>query len=268
MDRDQFVAALRTALMQLDDLQSLRTSPLLALLAVEDPPATPVQLQRYLMDAIDNLQGDPEVSLPQAYDILYYRYVEQMGQAEVAFQIGVSVRQLRRYQNNALEYLADRLWPRVQQGNPAAEVQAADEEIAEENGGETGDPSPADRAEEDAAFDDEIAWMRKSFHLQVSRIDTELTKVLADLRALTLRFGVEMQVNIDHPVPTTAIPPTVLRQTLMTVLTAVITRSAACAYALHVVPGSAADRIAGATDAGRRILGVAPDDIADLAAVR
>ena len=229
MDREERFAALRSALMQLDDLQSLRNSPLLTLLA-EEEPLSPAQLQRLLLDAIDRLQNDPDLPFALAYDILYYRYVEQMAQEEVAFQIGVGVRQLRRYQNNALEYLADHLFPNIGGESSAASGQNPKGEYEEE----VEDTTRPQASAKMTTFDDEIAWVRKSFALQVSRVETELAKALEKLNALTERFAVTLQLDLSHPLFTTSIPPTVLRQSLMNVLTAVIARSSQSTFLLRV----------------------------------
>lgn len=230
MKWDEFIAALRTALMQLDDLQSLRSNLLLPLIDAQGQPSTPVHLQRILLDAIDNLQNDAEVPLPLAYDILNYRYVEQMGQSEVAFQLGMSVRQLRRYQNNAIEYLADRLCQHPDVNFEPGHAPIAEQEMVEE----ASDTAATGVVSGEATFDEEIAWMQKSFPVQVSRIDIELTKALEEVSVLARHFAVEVQLVMNDSVLTTAIPPTVLRQTLMTVLTAVITRSAEHSFLLRI----------------------------------
>ncbi len=107
MDREQFLDALRTALNHLYDPDALRRSPLAAAFGVADRLDTPAALQRILSAAIESLR--PTTANPQAqrfYDILLFRYVQQATQEEVAHQLAISPRQLRREQTAAIEMLA------------------------------------------------------------------------------------------------------------------------------------------------------------------
>src|SRR4051812_31561006 len=110
IEKRAFVTALRRALMQLDDLQSLRKSPLLPLATKRNNGGNPIVLQQRLIEAVESLKNAMGVGYTRYYDVLYYRYLEQLNQQDVAFQLGLSVRQLRREQNNAIEYLSNRLW--------------------------------------------------------------------------------------------------------------------------------------------------------------
>jgi CheY-like chemotaxis protein len=66
------------------------------------------------MDAIESLK--PNAGVPsrahawRIYQVLYSRYVEQFAQKEVAAELGLSVRQIRREESIALEALASYLW--------------------------------------------------------------------------------------------------------------------------------------------------------------
>ena len=132
MEPDEFVAALRSALMQLDDLQSLRHSPLLPLLKGRIEVPSPLALQQFLLDEIESLSRSSQTP-PQFAEILYFRYANQLDQTKVAYQLGLSVRQLRRLQNKAIAFLADRLWQqlRLHEANaPVASNPAVDNEVA------------------------------------------------------------------------------------------------------------------------------------------
>ncbi|HEY62970.1 MAG TPA: response regulator [Caldilineae bacterium] len=144
------------------------------------------------------------------YEILYYRYVEQLSQKEVAYQLGISVRQLRREQANAIEYLADRLWSRYN--------------LAESPGAQQETPSPP--IDERESLDREIAWLRDGFRAEVSHPAAELSEALRDAAVLAERYRVKLQQEIPPNLPKAAVPPLALRQAFLTVLTAVIPPSA------------------------------------------
>ncbi|MCS7222745.1 MAG: response regulator [Anaerolineae bacterium] len=208
MDRKQFVTALRTALMQLDDLQSLRRSPLLPLLARKHEPAGPLALQQALLDAIESLKKVKSPLAPRAYEVLYYRYVEQLTQKEVAFQLGISERQLRREQANAIELLADALWQRL------TFVQQAPHRPTSLPEGSL--------ANRDLALSEELAWLREGFGLETSHVSIELAKALREASVLAQHYHVILSQHPPPDLPPVAVPPSVLRQALLTALTAAI----------------------------------------------
>lgn len=208
MNRTQFVAALRTALMQLDDLQSLRRSPLLPWLAREREVPTPLALQQALLDAIESLKGVKSPLTSRAYEILYYRYVEQLTQKEVAFQLGISERQLRREQANAIELLADALWQQLN--------------LPQQTSSLTAHQPVTSPSEDDLALSEELAWLREGFGTEASNVSTELTKALREASVLVQHYHVTLSPHISSEPPPVAVPPSVLRQALLTALTAAI----------------------------------------------
>src|SRR5262249_40486861 len=71
-------------------------------------------LQHILIEAVNSLEPPADQSHHssswQIYEPLYYRYVEQLSPEEVADQMAISVRHLRRKQQAAVDVLADVLW--------------------------------------------------------------------------------------------------------------------------------------------------------------
>lgn len=210
MERAELIATLRTALMQLNDFQSLRRNPLLPLLAGENA-TSPLQLQQILLEAIEGLRLLDALPARRAYEILYIRYVEQTGQEEAAFQLGVSVRQLRREQANALELLADTLARRFHlflttairtQGPAAAESRPA--------------PPTA------AGLPDELGWLRTQHAAEASNLPVEVARALHDLAGLARHHAVQLHPAVPADLPLAAISPLVLRQTLLAVLTVAV----------------------------------------------
>jgi CheY-like chemotaxis protein len=109
---ETFLDDLRDALNHLYDPDVLRQNPLAALFGVAGRFDTPVELQRILTEAIESVgsPGSRSVHERRCHELLLYRYVQQNSQEEVANQLGVSVRQYRREQNQALYLLGARLW--------------------------------------------------------------------------------------------------------------------------------------------------------------
>ncbi len=202
MDRRTFFSILRTALMQLDDFENLRHSPLLTLLSVDGTPLTPVALQQLLLDEIETLAGEADVP-PRFWEVLYFRFVNQLNQDKVAYQFGISVRQLRRLQNNAIEYLAERLWRRFQLEN--------------------GLPDPP---VSNPAIQQEVAWLREDANADACRVSDELTNALNDAMPLAQRYEVAIQCETGPAEDFAALPPPIVRQALLTVLTCAITQGA------------------------------------------
>jgi CheY-like chemotaxis protein len=208
MNRTQFTSALRTALMQLDDFQSLQSNPLFPLLLGDDAAASPMALQQLLLDAIDSLRHTGRALAPRMHQILYYRYAEGHTQKEAAYQLGISERQLRREQANAIECLADRLLKRLalspQPSGPPASRSA---------------PSPDNS---DLTLSKEIAWLRERLGTETSHVPAELAKAMEGALVLADAYHVTLQLVPPSSLPMVAMPPSILRQALLTALTAAI----------------------------------------------
>ncbi len=106
----ELTADLRTALRYLYDPMMLRSSSLAGLLGLAPGNNVGARLYQELLSTIAELQ--PSDSVPhqsrmwRTYETLYYRFVQQFSQAQVAAQLGLSVRQLRREEQAALTTLA------------------------------------------------------------------------------------------------------------------------------------------------------------------
>ena len=107
---DQFIGALRAALNHLYDPDFLRKSELAQILKLAARADTPSALQSILIRAIESLRPaalTPNKAHAQSiYELLLYRYVQRFNQNEIANQLGISVRHLRRQQKLAIYELA------------------------------------------------------------------------------------------------------------------------------------------------------------------
>ncbi len=125
---ETLLRALRSALRHLYETPALQENALVEYFGLAGSPNAASELRRILIEAIRSLQ--PEDTVPadaeiwRVYEILQYRYVQQCTQAEVARQLGLSIRHLRREEMRAAEVLALALQARwekesAQQGEPA-----------------------------------------------------------------------------------------------------------------------------------------------------
>lgn len=211
--------ALRSGLMQLDDLAVLRRNPLLPLLC--RPGDSALALQQVLVAAIAELALSDDAFADDAHEILYYRYVERMTQQQLAYQLGVSVRHLRRLQENALELLAARLATRLEQASFLTVPDASPSEV-----------SMVEVAEELAsdvtsAIADEIAWLHAGGGGETADLADALARALHDVAVVAGHLEVEVAVPLSLPPCLVAVPAPVLHQTLLTTLTWAVARSAA-----------------------------------------
>lgn len=200
MNRADFRSALRTALMQLDDYDSLRKSPLMTMLprSATDQPAA---LQRILFHTIQEMETSDEPGSERRYAILYWRFVEGLGQEDVAQQLGFSVRHLRREQNNAIEELAERL-------------------IAAHPDSVTAGEEPTPPSQIESALGDEIRWLQSAFPSNKSDVLAEVERAAASAALLAAGQEVELE-KLTGEIPLESTVPSILvREAMLTLITA------------------------------------------------
>ena len=211
----EFPKHVRDALNHLYNPDRLRQSPLAVLFGVADRLDTPSRLQHILIEAIESLRpkaGEPLRSPSRRiYDLLLYRYVQQFSQREVADQLGMSVRQLRREQNVALEALAERLWSRLELGQEPVEVESF----------------PGQTTTDSSIESDELAWLEDALPEGGTDLEDTLPAVLDLSRPLAAQYGVCLELAMDSALPSLAVHPVALRQILLKLLD----------MAIHQAPG-------------------------------
>lgn len=119
VDRTEFDNQTRQALQNLHDFVVLQKLPLTSLLSA--PSGTLDQgvrkLRAEILDAIERL--NPPGDMPsrarerRPYALLYGHYVQGMTSAELADELAISIRQLRREHVRAVEAVLDLLWDRL-----------------------------------------------------------------------------------------------------------------------------------------------------------
>lgn len=104
------LADLRDALRHLYEPRALQASPLARGVALGSEVSTALALQQMLTEAIEGLRPtdeEPTLGLARrSYEVLHYRFLQQCSLDEVAGQVGLSRRHLKREQRKALEQLA------------------------------------------------------------------------------------------------------------------------------------------------------------------
>src|SRR5690606_268101 len=114
------------------------------------------------------------------YRVLHFRYIEQIGQIELASQLGISERQLRRDQNSAMELLAELLW----------------DEFGREQAEDKGVPNAVGTPGLDhEAIDAEVAWLQRQIPSGISYLEHELAEILHDVGALVRQYQVAIHVD-------------------------------------------------------------------------
>lgn len=96
----------------------LRQSPLVALFGLDQHAHPTSELRGLLLEAIKQLKPAGQTPIHakswRAYQILRQRYQEQFTQQEVASDLGLSIRHLRREERWAVRLLAEELWAKYQ----------------------------------------------------------------------------------------------------------------------------------------------------------
>lgn len=209
IDRDSLESELRAALAHLYDPAVLRDSRLLAHLGLEKRADAIVALRRLLLDTIESLKPDDEAPAQSRswryYHILYSRYTEQLTQFEVANDLGLSVRQLRRQEKLALAVLADRIWARYKP--ESGELQSA--------------PGPQALGRED-----ELAWSQAAFASESVEVEALIGSALDTAEPMLRSSSVELDYVESEGLPKLAVQLVPTRQALLNVITVALDRLA------------------------------------------
>jgi CheY-like chemotaxis protein len=260
---------LRDALVHLYDTSQLQTHPLTRLLAQAPNPdgRKALTLHRMVLEALERLRppahvnpGDPAW---RPYAALHLRYVEGSDLAEVAEELGVSLRQLRREHARGLRALTLVIWddfltaPQRRSlahsaAGMAAPVDAAPQTVLPDL--EPDLPPQADLAHApvaegvDAVLARELARLGTGAPRQGgTSLPMALEGVADTLTDLLARQAVELVIDLDDATPTIRMDRVVLRQILLNLLIHLLTQSAAGEIAIRA---QAAAQRATTLDAG------------------
>ncbi|NLF01503.1 MAG: response regulator [Anaerolineales bacterium] len=214
-----FVREVRQALAHLYDPTVLRHSALVQLFGLDAEKDPVASLRSILEDGIEALRPGADVPSDsnawRVYHILHYRYVEQSPQNEVAKDLAVSVRQLRRQEKAALELLADRFWSGHDvEARPAA-LRLLCEPTGEDAPEKTHTPS----------WQQELAWVETSMPCEPTHLAELVQGVLRVVSPLLTELGVSINLDLPDALPDIRVPPGTVRQALVHIITMIAHRS-------------------------------------------
>lgn len=211
--QDQFASWLRFALRHLYEPSVLQNSPLIKKLGLSTCDNPTSELRRILCKEIRAMAPDADTptdsELWRIYEILLYRYVQHNSEVQVADQLGISTRHLRREERKAVEVLAKRL-----------QIQQEHEKVLMEAQGGSGMDEGAQRS---ATIESELAWLKHPEMKGLISPTTILNSVLQLVRPLAGRYGVQIKViGSEDELPLCTVHPVALKQLLLNLLTVAI----------------------------------------------
>jgi CheY-like chemotaxis protein len=206
-------------LSHLYDPEALRGNPLAHALGVAERENTPTLLRQRLTEKVEALRPDSRVPAGskawRVYHILHYRYVEQLTQREVAADIAISVRQLRRQETMALRVLADSLWDEWALGGAFQPLTTQSPVGGDQSRAATG--GVPDRQQE-------LEYLRSSIPSEQVPVAQLLSSVLGTLGPLIEESGGEVSCSFPNDLPPLTVQLTTMRQAVLNILVAALRR--------------------------------------------
>ncbi len=213
----EFLGYLRSTLNHLYDPDQLCRSPLLSLFDLAERPDAASALYRVITEAVESLKPpaivSPHSRAARIYDVLLYRYLQQFSQQEVAEQLGLSLRHLRREQGAAIEALAYRL---REQFRLNLEERARRKRDEKESALQT----------DAVTINHELAWLKETPLEGPTLLEQTLSAVLELARPLSKQYQTRLDITLPHDLPGLAVQPVALRQILLNLLIVAIHRGA------------------------------------------
>ncbi|MCU0500290.1 MAG: response regulator [Anaerolineae bacterium] len=224
-----FVADLRRALNHLYDPDELRRNPLFAALGTL-ARGSPSLLREAFIQSISELKPraglSPDSDAWRVYRTLHHRFVEQFTQAEAAATLGVSIRQVRRQESQALRVLADLLWTRypLQALYPDVSEQGAEEELEDEEppapgrNAAGGEAEPPNTSEGGKSLAQELAWLGQSLPSAAVTLPELVDSALRTAEPVLHELAVEVRSRMPEDLPSVVVQAGPIRQALLLVL--------------------------------------------------
>jgi CheY-like chemotaxis protein len=205
ISRNDFTDQIRLALLNLHDFVALQKLPITSLLST--PNGTLEQgvrsLRSEILDTIEQLNPAESTSSSRAkerrpYVLLYGRYVQGMTTEELAEELAISVRQLRREHARALDSITELLW----------------EKLAGQLDGDLGDQAPSNRESSEAAQTeaDQLISQARMDDLVLSFL---INGVLITLSSMAASRNITLMNHLPDDLPLVRANRVVLRQGIM-----------------------------------------------------
>jgi CheY-like chemotaxis protein len=226
---DLFYSDLRRALYHLYDPDDLRRNPLFLHLSAEHH-GNALALRDLLIAAIAQLKPaaevSPESSAWRTYRLLRHRFVEQFDQATVAINLGLSIRQMRRQEKQALWTLADVLWRsfhlEVQYAQDRRTLSQADADPATAAPLMESSAPPRDLTTDGLAHVQELSWLSHSIPREVVTVEQLLRTAVGTVESLLQTLRVELTCHMPTGLPPVEVQVGPVRQALLLVLSKAI----------------------------------------------
>jgi len=213
--RDAFVEELHKALQHLYDPAELRKSRLLNLFGLDKHPTPLSALRQNLLNSIQTLKPGSHVPAHapewRIYEVLTFRYVEQISQKEVATDLALSIRQLRRQEKLAVRALADYLWTRHKLDQRADDLPPAS--VTEPAA--TTDGPASDQ-------DNELEWLKGAYASETADVTEMIKACIKTIAPLAKESGAQIEFSIPEDVPLVVGVLTSLRQAVLTLLSTAV----------------------------------------------
>jgi CheY-like chemotaxis protein len=235
-----FRGHVRRALLHLYNPASLRRSPLLELLGIATSADKVFATRDLIHKSIQALKPDrSSKSRPvarQIYQILNYRYLEQMPQKEVVSELAISLRQLQRLEALALETLSTHLLEAYSvrlEDLKIENMQEDDLSISDSTVQEENEPETQGAILENSPLLQELEWVKQSGTLDTVGVRAFLDQILATISPLFTSLGIKYE---------TILPPDdiqitgnlmALRQGFINILTAMAGAFHSCEMHIH-----------------------------------
>ncbi len=212
----RFVADLRRALNHLYDPDALRRNQLFTALDALDH-GSPSLFREALIRIIADLKPRPGLSPDsdawRVYRTLHHRFVEQFTQSETAATLGVSIRQVRRQEAQALRVMADLLWTHhdLQAHYAGIAAEPADDELEDED---VSDAEP----EATAPLAQELAWLGRSLLPESASLAELVEATLLTAEPLLRELRVRADWRLPDDLPGVLVQAGPIRQAMLTIL--------------------------------------------------
>ena len=210
-----FVHEIRNALNHLYDPEFLRDCALADLLGIAHRFDSPSVLQDILTRAIESLKPDakaPNKSHAQGiYDLLLFRYLQQFQQSEIANQLGISIRHLRRKQTLAIYELANKLWVQYHLEKTSNLPMPVDDSPSIQTG-----PAGAE-----LSLSKELDWLKNS----TDQMPTDLFSALSEVQDLIQPLAKQKNIRVNFPQKIDGMVlahPVAFQQIMLNIITVVI----------------------------------------------
>lgn len=209
--QEWFHTQLRLALGSLYNPPTLRKSPLVKVFGIEQKRNPALALQAILLEAIEALRPAAAPAQSDAwrlYQVLRRRYTEQVQQAQVADDMGLSTRQLQRTESQARAELGAYLWHTHHIGDRLPELLVLLQEA------DTEPQPPVERAVEESRSQ-ELDYLSRSLMLQQVHVGQAVDAVFETVAPLAAAAGVVLNAGIPHDLPPLLVQEPLLHQALV-----------------------------------------------------